>query len=82
MSRSAPASPSQIGLSSGTVTPDGLSREGSPIPDVYSNLEASGDGYHVLGQPQPVVHRLTQVASQDVRLNQSAPVSPAGNVAL
>lgn len=32
--RSAPASPSHLGMS-GLVTPDSLSREGSPIPDYH-----------------------------------------------
>lgn len=39
-SRSAPASPSHIGMS-GLVTPESLSREGSPVPDYVDSATAS-----------------------------------------
>ncbi|PSN48407.1 hypothetical protein C0J52_12087 [Blattella germanica] len=60
-SRSAPASPSHVGMS-GLMTPESLSREGSPTPDSYpDNTIAS-----------PVIHG----THLEVKTSQSAPGSP------
>lgn len=72
--RSAPASPSHMGLGSGTVTPDSLSREGSPVPE-----QAPDDGQPppAVSAPHLIANRLHQLP-QDVRFSQSAPGSPQG----
>ena len=72
-SRSAPASPSHLGLS-GTFTPDSLSREGSPIPDGMQSAppEPSDGNIH---PPTALPPKLT---AQDLaRFSQSAPGSPS-----
>ena len=46
LTRSAPASPSHIGMS-GLVTPESLSREGSPVPEYFDT--ASGSPVHYEG---------------------------------
>lgn len=78
--RSAPASPSHIGMS-GTLTPDNLSREPSPVPDGAGHqVTGAGDaGDHPPAQihVQPVTQRVTQL-SHDIRISQSAPGSPQG----
>ena len=87
INRSAPASPSQLShLGSGTVTPDSLSREGSPDAYHVAVETGSGDGIHVAGghhvggvQQPPILHRIAHVTTQDaLRFSQSAPGSPAG----
>nr|CAD7261896.1 unnamed protein product [Timema shepardi] len=60
-SRSAPASPSHVGMS-GLMTPESLSREGSPTPDHY--IESS--------VVSPAVHG----THLEVKASQSAPGSP------
>uniref|UniRef100_T1JLL6 Fork-head domain-containing protein n=1 Tax=Strigamia maritima TaxID=126957 RepID=T1JLL6_STRMM len=66
-SRSAPASPSHVGMS-GLVTPDSLSREGSPVPE---HLPDSVMGSAVV---PPSSHRAHMI--RDHKISQSAPVSP------
>ena len=82
--RSAPASPSHIGIS-GTLTPDSLSRETSPIPEAMGG--GGDDGHHAAAaalQPphlpqQPIsAPRLTQM-THEVRYSQSAPGSPSSS---
>lgn len=67
-SRSAPASPSHMGLS-GLVTPDSLSREGSPVLEIISDVNA---GSPVPSSHQPNLHHV----HHDYKNNQSAPGSP------
>ena len=67
--RSAPASPSHIGIS-GTMTPDNLSRESSPVPE-------GNEVDHQPAMPQPMVPKLAQI-HHDIRYSQSAPGSPSG----
>lgn len=61
-SRSAPASPSHIGMS-GLVTPESLSREGSPVPEYVDSATASP------------LNPLNTAAQYDVNTT-SAPPSP------
>lgn len=61
-SRSAPASPSHIGIS-GLATPESLSREGSPIPEYVDSAQASP------------LSSLSTAASYDISTT-SAPSSP------
>jgi hypothetical protein len=67
--RSAPASPSHVGMS-GLMTPESLSREGSPTPDPYPDSTMSS----------PVIHG----THLEVKTSQSAPGSPGhpGKMAL
>ncbi|KAJ4432810.1 hypothetical protein ANN_21449 [Periplaneta americana] len=60
-SRSAPASPSHVGMS-GLMTPESLSREGSPTPDPYPDSTIAS----------PVIHG----THLEVKTSQSAPGSP------
>ena len=60
-SRSAPASPSHVGVS-GLMTPESLSREGSPIPDACPDSTISS----------PAIHG----THLEVKTSQSAPGSP------
>lgn len=67
-SRSAPSSPSHM---VGTMTPDSMSREGSPIPEVSSEMEVGG---------QTVVAQTAVIPTlAELRYSQSAPGSPAGS---
>lgn len=64
-SRSAPASPSHS--MGGLITPESLSREGSPVPDAYPDSGLSGVG-------SPIVsHNSSHL---EVKTSQSAPGSP------
>ena len=63
--RSAPASPSHIGVSSGTVTPDSLSREGSPIPEGFEN------NLHMDGNSNPATASVASSANNNVLHGQS-----------
>lgn len=64
------------------MTPDDMSREGSPLQEAqgatYHVVEAGGDGSYSLSQHPQILHRVTQLTSQDLRFSQSAPGSPAG----
>lgn len=60
-SRSAPASPSHVGVS-GLMTPESLSREGSPIPDACPDSTISSSAIHG--------------THLEVKTSQSAPGSP------
>lgn len=78
-SRSAPASPTHLGGSaSGLVTPDSLSREGSPVPEM---LEA--DSMQVMGPPASYITQIAGVQHpSEYKLNsKSAPGSP-GSVSI
>lgn len=68
--RSAPASPSHMGLS-GLVTPDSLSREGSPILEILPDVNM---GSPVLASHSSNMH--LQQTSHDFKNNPSAPGSP------
>ncbi|XP_064622362.1 forkhead box protein K2-like [Lineus longissimus] len=70
--RSAPASPSHIGIS-GTFTPDSLSREGSPIP------ESANDSNDSVSHPHTIVNQPISHIANDIRWTQSAPGSPVGS---
>ncbi|XP_046987559.1 forkhead box protein K2 [Schistocerca americana] len=63
-SRSAPASPSHVGVS-GLMTPESLSREGSPAPEQYPECSV----------PSPAVHS----SHLEVKTSQSAPGSPGNS---
>ncbi|CAL4063454.1 unnamed protein product [Meganyctiphanes norvegica] len=80
-SRSAPASPSHIGMS-GLVTPESLSREGSPVPDYVDSATASplnplntAAQYDVntsSGPPSPPQHQgTTLIATSGVHVQNS-----------
>ncbi len=66
---------------SGTLTPDSLSREGSPIPEAMQ-ASGGGDDHHILQPPhlpQPIsAPKLTQM-SHDIHYSQSAPGSPSSS---
>lgn len=67
-SRSAPSSPSHM---AGSMTPDDMSREGSPIPEVSSEMEVGG---------QSILTRTAVIPTlADLRYTQSAPGSPSGS---
>ncbi|XP_025083601.1 forkhead box protein K1-like isoform X2 [Pomacea canaliculata] len=66
-SRSAPSSPSHM---AGTITPDSMSREGSPIPEASSEMEVTQTSL----APTPVIPTLAEL-----KYSQSAPGSPAGS---
>lgn len=75
-SRSAPASPSHSGVS-GLVTPDSLSREPSPAPEVISQEPESSHGYPPTTIPVfPAPGSYLAVPAADVRVNFSNPGSP------
>lgn len=66
LNRSAPSSPSHM---AGTITPDSMSREGSPIPEASSEMEVTQTSL----APTPVIPTLAEL-----KYSQSAPGSPAG----
>jgi forkhead box protein K len=79
VSRSAPTSPSHMGMS-GTYTPDSLSREGSPIPEVsHVSGDSSVETSPAVVPTQPVAASLARIPAvvNDVRYSQSAPGSPS-----
>ncbi|XP_076452970.1 forkhead box protein K1-like [Babylonia areolata] len=67
-SRSAPSSPSHV---AGTMTPDSMSREGSPIPEASSELE--------VGDPGILASTAVVPTLAELRYTQSAPGSPSGS---
>ena len=77
---SAPASPSHVNMS-GTLTPDSLSREGSPVPDgAQQEIIEQGPQVTIVAQqqqPQPQF-ATPRTVPHDVRYSQSAPGSPSG----
>ena len=75
MHSSAPASPSH-GLG-GSITPDSLSREGSPIPEAGMETEVS-QAVHIVQQSQQQQQQQHPTIT-DLRFSQSAPGSPSGN---
>ncbi|XP_074648109.1 forkhead box protein K2-like isoform X2 [Tubulanus polymorphus] len=72
--RSAPASPSHVGFSSGTFTPDSLSREGSPVPEGANETSDAA----APSRGGIVNQHVSQVATE-LRITQSAPGSPVGS---
>ena len=76
--RSAPASPSHVNMS-GTLTPDSLSREGSPVPDGAQQelISEQVPQVTVVAQQQPQF-ATPRTIPHDVRYSQSAPGSPSG----
>lgn len=56
---------------SGTMTPDNLSRESSPVP------ESNEADHQPAAMAQPAVPKLAQI-HHDIRYSQSAPGSPSG----
>lgn len=76
-SRSAPTSPSHVGLS-GSMTPDSFSREGSPVPEQGSISAEAAQLDHLPPPRMPVSHKIAQLAN-DLKYSQSAPGSPAGS---
>ena len=76
-SRSAPASPSHGGMS-GTMTPESLSREGSPIPE-QDRVNTEITRLDLLPPPrQHLAHKVAHL-TQDIKYSQSAPGSPAAS---
>ncbi|KAL8567602.1 hypothetical protein ACOMHN_054415 [Nucella lapillus] len=67
-SRSAPSSPSHV---ADTMTPDSMSREGSPIPEASSELE--------VGDPGTFASAAVVPSLAELRYSQSAPGSPSGS---
>ena len=66
------------------MTPDSLSREGSPVPEPSMEQEVASAAVHIVQQAPPQPQQLsahpTMPAITDLRFSQSAPGSPSGLV--
>ena len=73
--RSAPASPNHLGVA-GSMTPDSLSREPSPIPEVPSSEYIVGES--VVGRiDQSTLSRLQTTPVEAAKLSQPSSESPS-----